>query len=127
MSAPKSSGFSAPGRAVDPDSRTRTHLANERTFLAWLRTGLSLIAVGMGAAGFLPLDLIPGFPYVTIFSVVLVVSGTYLVIYGASRFASAAKSIEIGNYNPAVTPMIVVALVAAVLGIMAIPLVILLR
>jgi len=102
-------------------------LANERTFLAWLRTGLSLIAVGMGAAGFLPRDLIPGVPYVTIFSVVFVVSGTSLVIYGVSRFASAAKGIEIGDYHPAVTPLFVVALVAAILGIMAIPLVFLLR
>ncbi len=127
MSAPGSTGVGPLGREVDADSRARTHLANERTFLAWLRTGLSLIAVGMGAAGFLPFDLIPGFPYVTIFSVAFVVSGACLVILGASRFASAANSIEIGNYNPDATPMFVVAFVAALLGIMAIPLVFLLR
>jgi putative membrane protein len=32
----------------------RFSLANERTFLAWLRTGLALIAGGMAAAQFLP-------------------------------------------------------------------------
>jgi len=32
----------------------RYSLANERTFLAWIRTGLALIAGGMAAAQFLP-------------------------------------------------------------------------
>ncbi|HEU5108191.1 MAG TPA: DUF202 domain-containing protein [Micromonosporaceae bacterium] len=32
----------------------RFSLANERTFLAWLRTGLALIAGGLAAAQFLP-------------------------------------------------------------------------
>jgi uncharacterized membrane protein YidH (DUF202 family) len=35
------------------ESRARTHLANERTFLAWLRTGISLIGLGLAAAKFL--------------------------------------------------------------------------
>ncbi len=74
---------SAEGRqpAADPDSRARTHLANERTFLAWLRTGLSLMAVGLAAARFLPVDLIPGFPYVRSFAAMLVLSGTVMVLY----------------------------------------------
>ncbi len=29
-----------------PDSRVRDHLANERTFLAWVRTALGLIGIG---------------------------------------------------------------------------------
>lgn len=32
----------------------RFSLANERTFLAWLRTGLALVAGGLAAAQFLP-------------------------------------------------------------------------
>jgi uncharacterized membrane protein YidH (DUF202 family) len=35
------------------ESRARTHLANERTFLAWLRTGIALISLGLAAAQFL--------------------------------------------------------------------------
>lgn len=34
----------------DPDPRFT--MANERTFLAWLRTGLALIALGLGVATF---------------------------------------------------------------------------
>ena len=37
-------------RALDVDSRARTHLANERTFLAWLRTGLALLAGAVALA-----------------------------------------------------------------------------
>jgi putative membrane protein len=114
-------------RVALTDNRARTHLANERTFLAWLRTGLSLVAVGLAAARFLPQALIPGFPYVTIFAVVLVVCGTGLVIYGANRYVAATKSIEAGVYAPALGPIVAVAWVISILGIMAIPLVLLLR
>lgn len=33
-------------RPPRPESRVRDHLANERTFLAWIRTALGLIGVG---------------------------------------------------------------------------------
>jgi len=114
-------------RPADPDSRARTHLANERTFLAWLRTGLSLMAVGMATAGFLPIDLVPGFPYVTTFSALLVLSGATMVVYGAHRFVTANRQIETGSYYPEVTAIMAIAAIVGVLGIMAIPLVLLLR
>jgi putative membrane protein len=116
-----------PRLAADRDSRAHTHLANERTFLAWLRTGLSLVAVGLVAAGFLPVDLVPGFPYVRSFSVLLVLSGTAMVVYGANRYVRACKQIESGAYNPAGTAVVTIAAIIAFLGILAIPLVLLLR
>jgi putative membrane protein len=124
--APLISAGLSPGRA-DADSRARTHLANERTFLAWLRSGLSLVAVGMAAARFLPLDLVPGVPYVTLFSILLVIAGTVMVIFGAVRYVAANREIEAGALAPAITPIVVTALVVAVLGMMALPLVFLLR
>jgi putative membrane protein len=116
-----------PRLAVDRDSRARTHLANERTFLAWLRTGLSLMAVGLAAAGFLPVDLVPGFPYVRSFSALLVLSGTVMVLYGASRYMRANQQIETGSYDPAGTAIVTIAAIISLLGILAIPLVLLLR
>ena len=35
---------------------TQAELANERTFLAWLRTGLALVAVGVAAERVLPAE-----------------------------------------------------------------------
>lgn len=114
-------------RPADPDSRARTHLANERTFLAWLRTGLSLVAVGLAAAGFLPFDLVPGFPYVTTFSSLLVLSGIVMALYGAARYVKASRQIETGSYDPAIMAIVIIAIVISVLGILGIPLVLLLR
>ena len=114
-------------RATDPDSRARTHLANERTFLAWLRTGLSLVAVGLAAAGFFPVDLVPGFPYVTVFSMLFVFSGTLIVLHGALRYVKASRQIEMGSFDPAVTAIVTTAVIVGLLAILAIPLVVLLR
>lgn len=114
-------------RPADADSRARTHLANERTFLAWLRTGLSLVAVGLAAAGFLPVDLVPGFRYVTLFAVLLVLIGTAAAVYGANRYVVAYWQIETGSYRPAISPVVAFGLVVGVLGLMAIPVAIFLR
>jgi putative membrane protein len=116
-----------PRMSADRDSRARTHLANERTFLAWLRTGLSLMAVGLAVAGFLPIDLVPGFPYVRSFSMLLVLSGTVMVVYGANRYERAFKQIETGTYEPARTAVVTIAAIIGFLGILTIPLVLLLR
>ena len=114
-------------RPADADSRARTHLANERTFLAWLRTGLSLVAVGMAVAGFLPVDLVPGFRYVTVFAALLVLFGTIMVVYGANRYVVAYRQIETGSYRPTIGPVVAFSLAVGILGLMAIPLVVLLR
>ena len=116
-----------PRSAVDQGSRARTHLANERTFLAWLRTGLSLTAVGLAVAGLLPVDLVPGIPYVRTFSVLLVLSGTMMVLFGASRYVRVNQQIETGVYDPANTAIVTIAAIVGLLGILTIPLVLLLR
>jgi len=37
------------------EARRRTHLANERTSAAWIRTALAFIALGVGIAGYFQL------------------------------------------------------------------------
>ena len=113
--------------SADADSRARTHLANERTFLAWLRTGLSLVAVGLAAARFLPLDLVPGFRFVTIFALLLVLAGTVSVVFGAVRYVRAYQQIMRAAYDPAPWPIVIVATIVTVLGVLALVLVLLLR
>jgi putative membrane protein len=114
-------------RVGDADSRARTHLANVRTFLAWLRTGLSLIAVGLAAARFLPIDLLPGFPLVRVLAVLLVGAGTLTNVYGAYSYVQGSRQIDQGAYQPVVVPIVVIGVMVAILGLLAIPLVVLLR
>mmetsp|Transcript_16331 Transcript_16331/g.33233 ORF Transcript_16331/g.33233 Transcript_16331/m.33233 type:complete len:153 (-) Transcript_16331:518-976(-) len=46
------SGLTLAGHLVEnAGSTARDHLANERTFLAWSRTGLSFVAAGVGVFG----------------------------------------------------------------------------
>lgn len=114
-------------RAADPDSRARTHLANERTFLAWLRTGLSLVALGLASAQFLSRDLVPGVPVTTLFALFLVVSGTALVVLGGVHYAHARDAIEAGSFLPSTRVAVVGMALALVGGGLAFALVLLLQ
>jgi uncharacterized membrane protein YidH (DUF202 family) len=52
-----------PQLAADASSQTRFYVANEQTFLAWLRTGLSLLEVDI-VRGVVSAALILGVPLV---------------------------------------------------------------
>ena len=53
--------------AESADATRRTHLANERTYLAWWRTGLTALAVSLAVGRIVP-ELISGtsWPYVVL-------------------------------------------------------------
>ncbi len=53
--------------SIDPDAARRTRLANERTYLAWWRTGLTSFAVSLGTSKVVPaLTDETGWPYVVV-------------------------------------------------------------
>ncbi len=104
-------------RTVDADSRARTHLANERTFLAWLRTGLSLVALGIAVAHFLEPARDRGPSFALVLGVVLVVSGTLVTAAGGRRFIQARDQIETGTYRPDAPVVIVTVFLVAVAGV----------
>lgn len=66
----------------DPDYRFT--LANERTFLAWIRTSLALIAGGVAIVQFVPQFGIPGVRHVL--SVVLTAGGGLLAALAVRRW-----------------------------------------
>jgi putative membrane protein len=109
----------------DPGSRVRSHLANERTFLAWLRTGLALIVVGIGAAQFLDLDrnLIPGLRTVSDFAALLILIGTLTVILGRSRYMQSREQIDRAQFHPAGRSITAATALIAVIGLCSIVLV----
>jgi putative membrane protein len=108
---------------VDPDSRTRTHLANERTFLAWFRTGLTLIALGIAAAQFLAVDAASAIPATELLASLLVLTGVALVTVGAYRYLGGRDRIDAAAFRPAGWSIIAAAVVAGLIGALAIALV----
>jgi putative membrane protein len=93
-----SEGETAAGRA-DPDSRARTHLANERTFLAWFRTGVTLIALGLAGAQLLTSGVAPWL--VELLAVTVVSAGIGLLIVGRVRYVRSRELIDAGVFRPA--------------------------
>ena len=104
-------------RTVDADSRARTHLANERTFLAWLRTGLSLVALGIAVAHFLEPQEGQGLGFAVILGVILVASGMLVTAAGGRRFIQARDQIEAETYRPDAPAVILSVFLVAVAGV----------
>ena len=109
-----------PNRAAD-------HLSNERTFLAWIRTSISVIVFGFVVARFgITLREFLRFenlePHENGISLALGVSfmivGILMAILAIWRYQSTRIQIEQANFRPAKTTIYVVGTITAVLGIM---------
>jgi inner membrane protein YidH len=116
-----------PAQRIDLESRARTHLANERTFLAWLRTGIALIGLGLAAAQFLERQVAPGLPLIRSMSITMVVTGILMTVDGARRYVRHSKQIEAGAFRVTTRSAEVVAGLVVLLGLMAIAFILLLR
>lgn len=111
----------------DPDSRARTHLANERTFLAWLRTGLTAMALGLASAEFLSHDVhIKGLSIGRAMAVVLVTVGIMLAIISTFQYLRSRAAIDASQFVPARRSIILSAVLVALVGIVALLFVLLL-
>jgi putative membrane protein len=80
------------------DATRRTHLANERTGMAWWRTGLTAIAVGLAVGKVVP-DLSHGveWPY-AIVGVGYTVLGVLLIVYGTWRHRDVEAAVMRGAF-----------------------------
>ena len=91
-------------------NRARDHLANERTFLAWVRTGAAIVvfgfAIGRFSIAIRQLTALQGHPARTTgFSVWLgasaIVTGLVLVIAGLVRYRRTRVQLDAGQFEPA--------------------------
>lgn len=101
------------------DASRRTRLAAERTLLAWWRTGLGALAVGIGVGRLVPelsgADTV--WPY-SLLGLVYCGLGIALLLFGSQRFRAVERALAGGGYAP-LHPRAVVTLsmVAFVLGV----------
>jgi putative membrane protein len=88
----------------------RTRLANERTFLAWWRTGIAALAVAFAIGRLVPATVegTTEWPYVML-GVVTAVVGLGLIAYGARRYAVVNRAIAAGR-TPAPDDRVLIAL-----------------
>lgn len=83
---------------VDPTRRTR--LAAERTLLAWWRTGLGALAVGVGVGRIVPelSGATTEWPY-ALLGFLFSLYGIALFAYGSRRFETVERALDKGSYR----------------------------
>lgn len=102
-----------PRRDVGEDPDYRFTLANERTFLAWIRTSLALIAGGLAV-----IQLVPTFGLAggrEALGAVLIALGTVLAVGSMSRWATAEEAIR--ENRPIPVTRLPIVLAVGVIGV----------
>jgi putative membrane protein len=110
----------------EADASRRTHLANERTQLAWWRTGLTSLAVALGVGRVVPElnDTSTKWPYVAV-GAGFALYGVAMIAYGTWRTRAVDQSLRSGAFAPAPDRFLVaLTLVGVVLGMLTVVLVI---
>src|SRR5205823_11887328 len=107
--------------------RVTDHLANERTFLAWIRTGLSIIAFGFVVERFGLLlrelglkvnerPIVTGH-YSTIIGITLTLMGVVVLIVALFNFLQSRRSIDEERFHPHASFAILLTIITCLIGI----------
>jgi putative membrane protein len=107
------------------DAARRTRLANERTYLAWWRTGLAAFAVCIGLGRIVPgVTKVTSWPYQAV-GAAYGVLGVLCMIIGHMRIRSVERAVDRGGFAPLDARIGIVMLVLGVgLGVATVALVI---
>ena len=98
------------GSQVENSNRARDHLANERTFLAWVRTSVAIVvfgfAIGRFAIAMRQLTAFQGqVSKTTGFSVWMgmssILAGVVMVVAGLMRYRRTRAQLDEGKFEPA--------------------------
>ena len=116
---------SRPASSTGPD-RASDHLANERTFLAWVRTGVAIVvfgfAIGRFAIAIRQLLQIQGRVSATAgltvwFGTVAIVAGVLLTVAGLVRYRRTRAQMESGGFQPAGIVVDLIGILTALFGL----------
>jgi len=97
------------------DPTIRDHLANERTYLAWVRTAVTFVGLGFAVDRLLPASAAG-----QVLGLVMIVVGGGLMVPALTGYRRTARAIEAGGYAP---PVLISGVLAAVVVIGAISLI----
>jgi putative membrane protein len=107
-------------------NRARDHLANERTFLAWVRTGAAIVvfgfAIGRFSLAMRQLTALQGHPVRTAgLSVWMgsgtIVAGVALVVAGLLRYRKTRVQLDAGTFEPAGAVLDLITILTVVFGL----------
>jgi putative membrane protein len=110
----------------DPD-RSRDHLANERTFLAWVRTGIAIVVFGFAIGRFAivirEFEQSQGNPSRTPelsvwVGTAAIVAGVLLTLAGLVRYRRTRIQLESGKFEPAGFVIDLIGILTAVFGLL---------
>lgn len=94
------------------DTEVREHLANERTLLSWVRTGVALISIGLvveRTGTLMDASAQVGSTSASeIFGLALTVLGVVTLVMGTSQFIHNRRAISSGDFVPSLTAYMVV-------------------
>jgi len=106
----------------------RVHMANERTFLAWIRTCIGIMAFGFVIEKFIiPLDcgntsgghsLFDVHQHLTFLGIFLVFLGAAASLLATYRFRKTERQIMEDTYHPSIVADMLVAILLASIGIL---------
>lgn len=107
-------------------NRARDHLANERTFLAWVRTGAAIVvfgfAIGRFAIALRQLTALQGHPVhrsgVSVWMGAISIGlGVAMVVAGLFRYRATRDRLEEGTFEPAGFALDLVTVLTALFGL----------
>lgn len=107
--------------------RVSDHLANERTFLAWIRTGVAIMGFGFVVARFglalrelaarNPSFVILSLPFSSFVGVLLVVLGTAITIAALVTFIQVRSAIDREEFHPQLSFSVLLTVLSSLVGI----------
>lgn len=97
-----------PRRVANEGSIARDHLANERTYLAWLRTGLGSAALGAAVIKLLTAEGVRA----TVGGAAFILLGMAFIVLGTVRYNRVRRALEDGMVQIAWISPIVIGVVA---------------
>lgn len=99
-------------------NRTRDHLANERTYLAWIRTALALIGFGFIVVRFrAAVPTVPSSGHSLTLGLLLCAVGLLLVPFANWHYFRVLRAIEDETFEPAQRTISIASAVLVLIGI----------